>query len=338
MFSSTSKTLNPILINPKAMEKSIKPKSKSNKDFIYQFAATRTPSGQDLGYYAACLSGLHRSTDGGVSWHSAFSSLNLQEELSALAVAVSPDFKENPSLFVGINGGVLHSPDGGLSWRSVLSYSPPPTISALAISPDYVRDGTLFAGSLEDGVFRSSDGGRQWSAWNFGLMDLRILCLAISPNFASDEMLFVGTQSGIFRSTNGGRAWQEVELPVSFTAILSLAYSPDFAQDATLFAGTEKKGLLRSVDAGQTWVRLAKTELSGPINAMLVGLCYSKVPDLLALRGSALFVSQDDGKTWKAWQDDRLTGKDVATIFAPHGFSLKEKILLGYMDGTIGCI
>jgi photosystem II stability/assembly factor-like uncharacterized protein len=320
------------------MEKSIKPKSRSNKDFVYQFAATRTLSGQDMGYYAACLSGLYCSTDDGLSWHSAFSSLNLQEGLSALAVAVSPDFKEDPSLFVGVNGGVLHSPDGGLSWRSVLHYSPPPAISALAISPNYVGDGTLFAGSLEDGVFRSSDGGRQWSAWNFGLMDLRILCLAISPNFASDEMLFVGTQSGIFRSTNGGRAWQEVELPVSFTAILSLAYSPDFTQDATLFTGTEKRGLLRSVDGGQTWVRLAKSELSGPINAILVGLSYSKVPDLLALQGGALLVSQDGGKTWKAWQDDQLTGKDVATVLAPHGFGMKEKILVGYMDGTIGCM
>jgi hypothetical protein len=84
-----------------------------------------------------------------------------------------------------------------------LHYSPTPAISALAISPNYVRDGTLFAGSLEDGVFRSSDGGRQWSAWNFGLMDLRILCLAISPNFASDEMLFVGTQKSTHSAFNG---------------------------------------------------------------------------------------------------------------------------------------
>ncbi len=276
--------------------------------------------------------------DGGANWHSAFSSFNLQEGMSALAVVVSPDFKEDPSVFVGVNGGVVHSPDAGLNWRSVLQYSPAPTISALAISPDYLKDGTLFAGSLEDGVFRSSDGGRQWSAWNFGLMDLRILCMAVSPNFASDEMLFAGTQSGIFRSTNGGRAWREVELPVGFTTILSLALSPNFAQDATIFAGTEKRGLLRSMNGGQTWVRLAKSELSGPINGVLVGPNYSKIPDLLALQGGALFISQDSGKTWKAWQDGRLTGKDVATVFAPHGFGMRETILVGYMDGTIRCI
>jgi photosystem II stability/assembly factor-like uncharacterized protein len=166
-------------------------------------------------------------------------------------------------------------------------------------------------------------------------MDLETLCLAISPNFASDETLFVGTQSGIFRSTNGGRAWREVELPIGFSAVLSLAFSPDFAQDATLFAGTEKRGLLRSTNAGHTWVRLARPALSGPINSILLGQGYSKRPALLVLQGGVPLASQDGGDSWKGWWKDQLTGKDVAAVFAPTGFGPRAPALVGYVDGTI---
>lgn len=36
-------------------------------------------------------------------------------------------------------------------------------ITALALSPAYASDGTLFAGTSEAGVFRSTDAGRNWS-------------------------------------------------------------------------------------------------------------------------------------------------------------------------------
>jgi len=270
-----------------------------------------------------------------VTWHSAFTSLKLQETMSALAVAIPPNAEESPSVFVGVNGGILRSWDDGQNWESTLLPSPPPVVSALTISPNFAQDGILFAGTLEDGVLCSSDRGRRWAAWNFGLLDLNILCLAISPAFATDETLYAGTQSGLFRSTNGGRAWREVHLPGGFEVVLSLAISPDFAKDTTLFAGTENHGLRRSRDGGQTWERVGKSVFTEPINAILLDPEYPRKLDSLVLQGSVLFASQDGGETWKLWREAKLSGKDITAVYASTGFGPRARVLVGFADGIV---
>jgi len=208
-------------------------------------------------------------------------------------------------------------------------------ISALAISPNFIQDGIVFAGTLEDGMLRSSDRGGRWYAWNFGLLDLNVLCLAISPGFANDETLFLGAQSGIFRSTNGGRSWREVNLPVGFEPVLSLAISSNFIQDATLFAGTENQGLLCSADAGRTWRRLSKSVLKQPINSILLAPNFSESNELLVLHGDILLFSSDGSKSWQEWRPDKLNGKDVTAVYAPYGFAPQSPALVGCADGEI---
>ena len=145
-------------------------------------------------------------------------------------------------MFAGVPGGILRPVDGGECWFIATLPSPPPFVAALAISPNYAHDGTLFAATLEDGVFRSADRGGYWAAWNFGLLDLNVFALAVSPDYASDETLYVGTESGIFRSTNGGRAWRAVDFPadrapVRSRACLSPAAAPtDLAATAAISA------------------------------------------------------------------------------------------------------
>ena len=194
-------------------------------DLVYALAASPTFADDGL-CFAACLSGLRRSTDGGHTWHNAYASLALQAPLSATSVAFSPDFGEDRTVFAGALGGVLRSHDGGQSWVVAGLPAPPPFVTGLVVSPHFREDGLLFAGTMEDGVLRSWDRGISWAAWNFGLLDLNVLALAISPGFGEDETLFVGVESGVFRSTNGGRAWRETAFPMECAPVLSLALSP----------------------------------------------------------------------------------------------------------------
>jgi photosystem II stability/assembly factor-like uncharacterized protein len=312
------------------------PKTTLEEDFVYQFAAPKEfgKGGKDI-CFAARASGLYRSTNSGLTWQPAFASLNLQETLPALAVTIPPNPEEDPSVFVGWNGGILHSSDSGQNWESAQLPSPPPVVSALVISPNFVQDGILFSGTLEDGVLCSTNRGRHWVTWNFGLLDLHILSRVISPGFDTDETIFAGTPNGIFRSTNGGRAWREVLLPGGFKAILSLAISPDFTRDATLFAGTEKHGLLRTRDGGQTWKRVGKPVLTKPVNAILLDPGYPRRLGILVLHESALLASWDDGETWEPWREATLAGKDIAAIYAPKGFGPKKRVLVGLLVGAV---
>ncbi len=162
--------------------------------------------------FAASQGGLFRSEDGGATWRPAYGGIAVTGPVPTTVVAVPPAFPGDRTVFAGVEGGILRSLDGGHAWSSASLSEPSlrlrPIVSALEISPDFERDGVLFAGTMEDGVFRSADRGASWVAWNFGLLDLNVLCLAVSPDFANDETLVAATESGLFVSTNGGRAWR----------------------------------------------------------------------------------------------------------------------------------
>ena len=105
--------------------------------------------------FEARQSGLYRSDDHGETWQPAYATLNLPEPLPTTALALSPDFDADERVYAGVSGGVLLSRDGGAHWNFQSFGQPPPLITELAISPNFSRDGTLLAGTMEDGVFIS---------------------------------------------------------------------------------------------------------------------------------------------------------------------------------------
>ena len=252
-----------------------------------------------------------------------------------MAIAMSPDFASDRTVFAGVPGGILRSFDGGEHWDVVQLPSPPPVISALVISPDYARDGILLAGTLEDGVFSTSNRGGNWVAWNFGLLDLNTICLAISLDFARDETLFVGVDSGIFRSTNGGRAWREVDFALDLAPVLSLALSPAYSEDGVLFAGTESHGLYRSEDGGRNWMRLGEDRIHGAVNAILLSPEFPKKADVLVMLSDGLLLSRDGGRSWTEWRPGAEFGESLACVEAPQGLDTDAPLLVGLVDGGV---
>jgi photosystem II stability/assembly factor-like uncharacterized protein len=218
-----------------------------------------------------------------------------------------------------------------------LAYTPqpPPTITALVISPGFVEDGVLLAGTMEDGVLRSADRGYRWASWNFGLLDLSIFSMAISPDFAADETVFAGTESGIFRSTNGGRAWREVDLPVGFETVLSLAISPDYKVDGTLFAGTETKGLLMSQDGGSSWRQLGFNVFDGPVNTVAISPQYASRKELVVLCSGSAWISRDGGTTWSGLWSEVSAENEISALLAPQGFAPGAPVWAGFAGGEV---
>ncbi len=296
-------------------------------DFVYGMAVS--PAFPEDGCcFVARTSGLFRSEDAGRTWTLGPGNLDPGAGLAVLAVAVSPAFGADRMVFAGVAGGVLRSLDRGRNWEAIPLPSPPPVVSCLAVSPDFEQDGYLFAGTMEDGVFRSPDRGRSWHSWNFGLLDLRCLALAASPGFARDETLFVTTETALYRSTNGGRAWRETGLPLEASPALSLALSPAFPTDGVLFVGTDAGTLQRSRDRGRTWGALGSGALDGSINAVLLSPEYPHKQDVLVLCDDRLWLSRDDGATWKP-----LEGEGISAVAAPIGLGAGAFILAGMVEG-----
>ncbi len=268
--------------------------------------------------FAATGAGLLVSRDG-AAWQDAFAGLQVSGPSVVTALAISPDFEKDGSVFAGVSGGVLRSADGGRGWNSAIFPPPVPMVSSLVISPNFAQDGTLFAGTMEDGVLISTDAGTHWAAWNFGLLDLNILALAISPTFEQDETIWAGSETGLFCSTNGGRAWREVVLPAGQAAVTALAVSPGFAADRTLFAGTDGSGLFRSLDGGAHWQPVGQTAGLEQVNQLLLAPLAGAPTAVWAISGDALLVSPDAGENWGELPVSGEDGMLCAACLLPGG-------------------
>lgn len=297
-----------------------------NQDIVYALAG-----GPDI-CFAARHSGLWRSDDGGAQWQPVNDIAGVPAGMPITALAVSPFYRSDGTVFASVPGGILRSTDGGKQWAVVALPSPPPFVSALAVSPNYEGDGVVFAPTLEDGIFRSIDRGVTWQAWNFGLFDRNILSIAVSPAFAHDRTVYVGAETGVFCSRNGGSAWRETGFPTDSAPVLSLSISSQFAQDGILFAGTEAAGVFYSADRGKTWQQALTC---GAVNTILLSSTFPETADLLVVSNDTLWLSRDRGQSWSNRNPDEIYGAEYTSAAAPSGFAPGAALLVGLADGRV---
>ncbi len=232
--------------------------------------------------------GLWRTTSGGLTWTQVLSE-------SAWAIAPSPDFADDGTLLAGgLDGPVYVSHDRGATWISHTVSITAGTVNALALSPAYVTDTTVFAG-CHDGLHRSTDGGATWAPIS-SYPGPWVEALAISPNWPEDPTLLVGTPGGVYRTDDGGATWTRHGFtPLDVNMLTS-------AQDGQrLFAGTVYHGLFQSADAGEHWAPAHDLYHKTLINVAAVP-GYPATPRLFASAsaggGMGLYRSDDGGQTW----------------------------------------
>jgi photosystem II stability/assembly factor-like uncharacterized protein len=148
--------------------------------------------------------------------------------------------------FLGTTSGVLRLQDGALESLGLDGHS----VTALHASDD-----ALLAGTYGDGLFRSADGGRTWERIEAGLT-------ASTFRFLSAEL--AGTEPArVYRSSDGGESWEELEgirrIPGHEQWFLPYSPRAGAARNAylsgdRLLVAAEVAGLLRSDDAGRSWV------------------------------------------------------------------------------------
>ncbi|MFQ5857280.1 MAG: hypothetical protein ACE5LU_16865 [Anaerolineae bacterium] len=203
--------------------------------------------------------GIFRSTDGGetwqhvsdvAGWYIALAS-TAQDPATFLMLAQKPDAYDETQVYapVGISGSVEQV---GTIGSGML-----PAGDALALSPDYPRDGTAIAGLYRAGLFLSQDFGHTWrqlpprpEAFS------SVYTIRFSPSFASDRTVYAllapsyfgqEDRSAFYRSADGGQTWQRAM--DADPLISALAMGPD----GQLWVG-DTQGDVRRLDPTQlTW-------------------------------------------------------------------------------------
>ncbi len=208
--------------------------------------------------------GLVRSEDGGRTWDLAEADVN-----GIVAVAISPAYAEDRTVFFGTDRGLIYRAVNGLDFDvqgRIPALAPQRILYDLVLSPSFRTDQTLYAAvedaaNEEDGaaVFVSSDGGESWAKRAAGLDGAaRPRRLILSPNFPSDRVLFLGGErratdpplATLYGTDSAGVEWfAEAVLPPA-------AELRAFAWGGTLFSGR----LFAAAGSAGVWLRM----LDGP--------------------------------------------------------------------------
>jgi photosystem II stability/assembly factor-like uncharacterized protein len=187
--------------------------------------------------------------------------------------------KHKNKIFAGTKKGIYVSTDKGKTW----SYS---GLDSAYVRTIYVFNNDVYVGTSIDGLYKSTDIGKTWQ---------RIVSLKFSTIYTiihKDKTLFVATSESIYQSHDNGRSWQALNIKMK---IWSLKLKGN-----TIWAVSDKDSLYKSVDNGATWeiIKIPKAFNSSTFTSVPLINIHKNNLYLKTSKG-LVFMSNDDGRTWK---------------------------------------
>ena len=180
------------------------------------------------GYWAGVeIDGIHRSTDGGASWHRYPGSGLVSQDIHDMAL-----WRPNGTkvLLAATNADLHRSMDGGQTWAPLRMKQSLPWSYCRSLALPLAQSGTVLLGAgngppgSEGVVGISRDGGVTWQAAAFpGQANSTIWNFAVHA--ADPRLVYANSVSGeVYRSHDGGAKWEK--LPREFGEIRALAWTP----------------------------------------------------------------------------------------------------------------
>jgi photosystem II stability/assembly factor-like uncharacterized protein len=186
---------------------------------------------------------------------------------------------------------------------------------ACCIAVDPLDPRRIYVGTFDDGLYASRDGGESWNTASSGLEDRRVLALAVSRSHQSSGVaaVYAGTEpSNLYRSEDGGGSWQLLpalrELPSeprwSFPGrpwthhVRTIALHP--RDPDWLLVGIELGGVMRSADAGSSWVDHNPQAHSDAHRLLTHPLAADRVYEAA---GQGIALSEDRGSSWSRFEE-----------------------------------
>lgn len=279
------------------------------------------------------------------------------------AVAVSPTYQKDQTVFIIVRGIPMKSTDGGQNWQRMVegldNHADP---IYLTVSPQ--AGSTLYLNSPGDGIYKSEDTGTSWFKVNQGIDNLKIRSVAISPH-AKEIVLANAYDHKLYLTEDGGKNWQTVlDVPGSITAISFSSFNDKdilagdnqgnlyvsqtggkewktiknklennqtitslaFTPDNTWFVGTNKEGLFKTADSGLTMTAISTGITDKKIRDIFVSPNYAQDSKIIiSTWADGIFISTDKGKTWQKSSEGltKTSQADEPLFSAPHFDHLK---------------
>jgi photosystem II stability/assembly factor-like uncharacterized protein len=239
---------------------------------------------------------LMKSVDGGVTW-TAVEGLPGVSQMTQ--IVFSPAYNQDQTIFIAGTGGLFRTTNQGASWS--LLYKNP--LVSVALSPNFVNDGTLFAVTSKRSILESTNRGQSWTSVTVPSgLTAGLTVIALSPNYAAHQTLLLGSSAdGIFKSTNAGASWSQVTAGMTLPAVTSLVFSPNFASDHRAYAATLGSGVLRSLNAGVSWMESNSGISDLNVSSLALSLTYGQDSTVwITTAAGGVYQSNNRAVSWTA--------------------------------------
>ena len=253
-----------------------------SRSYTLTFGIALFDNGRTRRYYIAAGNGVHRSTDGGVTWK-ILTSWRTEEIL-----CVVPDPVDSAVIYAATPFGVFKTTDDGATWEKKMEGIPTWFVQRIAMD---VRDRRTLYAATETDLFKSTDAGEHWRAMGTGVG--QVLALLQVPGHP-DVIVAGGESHGIRRSGDCGKTWTASRGLDSATIYTFRASRTG----ADIYAAGWKTGLWRSTDEGVSWEQV----WSAPgVEAVYSLFVYPADPDhlLVGTVGNGILESLDRGRSWR---------------------------------------
>ncbi len=292
--------------------------------------------GDPMTYYMGSTGGgVWKTTDGGATWRNVSDTLRELEPKPEPAVMGDVDQKL-------VENGLLRLPVGGLEPNAGAARRERrggdafgvASIGAIAVAPSdpnvvYVGTGSAcLRGNISpgDGVYRSTDAGDTWRY--LGLPQAgQIGHIVVHPT--DPDIVYVAVlghafgpnpERGVYRSTNGGLTWSKVLFVSAEAGAVDLTMDPTNPRVLyaatwqakrtpwTMISGGPGSGLYKTVDGGNTWVKLTEGLPEGTLGKIGIAVSPSapqRVWALVEADKGGLFRSDDGGEKFRRVADNR---------------------------------
>lgn len=292
---------------------------------------TVDPKNSNILWAGSSTGGIWKSTDGGNNWitfpFTNFMSIGISDIVISSTdpnIVYASTGDADAAGYLGVNFsysiGVIKTTDGGNTWsntKMIFEESQTALINRLIIHPQIPN--ILYA-ATNKGVFKTTDGG---GSWNQITADY---CRDLKFKTNNPSVLF-----GVFPSSNGGFAIkqytdggtgfeQKLDLPGTGRVVLATSKSLAthiYAVACGSYPNYEFNSVWRSVDGGNTWVKMADKSTSpnylsfwangvGTQSQGLYDLCFAVSPtnaDVVYLGGVNVWKSTNGGKSFSCITD-----------------------------------
>ena len=244
-------------------------------------------------------------------------------------LAVNPD--NHSEYYVGAaSGGLWKTENHGTTFKPIFDNQPVFSIGCITMDPN--NSNVVWVGTGEnntqrnlaygDGVYKTTDGGKSFT--NMGLKtSSQIGKIMIDPR--NSNVVYVAAQGqawgpggerGLYKTTDGGKTWKRVLEIGPYTGVTDMEmdprnpdilYAASHQRERRVYSkidGGPESAIYKSVDAGETWIKLKKGLPRGDVGR--IGLALSPAnPDIvyavveLPGRRGGFYRSNDKGESWE---------------------------------------